>query len=73
MSERFYKYEIILYWSEPDKAFVAEVPELAGCQADGKTPAAALNHAEQIIEEWIETARELDRPIPRPKGRLRYA
>ncbi len=67
------KYEIIIFWSEEDGAFVAEVPELAGCMADGKTRQEALLNAEQIIKEWIETAEELGRLIPRPKGRLAYA
>ena len=73
MSDNFYKYEVIIYWSEPDKSFIAEVPELAGCQSDGQTPADALHNAEHVIKEWIETANELGRPIPVPKGRLRYA
>ena len=63
------KYEIIIYWSEEDHAFVAEVPELPGCMADGKTYQEALSIAEQIIQQWIETARELGRPIPWLKGR----
>ena len=68
-----YRYEIIIYWSEEDEAFIAEVPELPGCMADGATYREALANAEQIIEEWIETAKELGRPIPEPKGRLIYA
>jgi predicted RNase H-like HicB family nuclease len=67
------KYEIIIYWSEEDGAFIAEVPELPGCMADGKTYHDALSNIEVIIQEWIETARELGRPIPKPKGRLVYA
>lgn len=67
------KYEIILYWSNEDDAYIAEVPELAGCMADGPTAREALHNVEQIIQEWIETARELGRDIPEPKGRLRYA
>jgi len=67
------KYEIILYWSEDDRAFIAEVPELPGCAADGATYKEALANAETIIAEWIETARELGRPIPQPKGRLTFA
>ena len=67
------KYEIIIYWSEEDDAFIAEVPELPGCMADGQTYQEALTHAERIIQEWIETAKELGRPIPQPKGRLLYA
>ena len=67
------KYEIILYWSDEDAAFIAEVPELAGCAADGTTRQEALANAEIVIAEWIETARELGRPIPEPKGRLLFA
>lgn len=67
------KYEIILYWSQDDDAYIAEVPELAGCMADGKTTLDAVKNVEKVIEEWIETAIELGRPIPEPKGRLRYA
>ena len=67
------KYEIILYWSEEDGAYIAEVPELAGCMADGPTAAEALAEAERVIQEWIETAQALGRPVPAPKGRLRYA
>lgn len=68
-----YKYEIILYWSEEDTAFIAEVPELPGCMADGETYQDALAQVEVIIAEWIETATELGRPIPEPKGRLMFA
>ena len=67
------KYEIILYWSADDDAFIAEVPELPGCAADGPTRQAALANAEIVIQEWIETAHELGRPIPEPKGRLLFA
>jgi predicted RNase H-like HicB family nuclease len=67
------KYEVIIYWSEDDKAYVAEVPELAGCMADGATYQEALANAEVVIQEWLETARELGRAIPEPKGRLIYA
>jgi len=67
------KYEIIIYWSKDDEAFVAEVPELPGCMADGETYQEALANAEVIIAEWLETARELGRTIPEPKGRLVYA
>ena len=68
-----FKYEVIIYWSEKDQAFVAEVPELAGCAADGATYQEALANVEVVIEEWIETARELGRPIPEPEGRLLFA
>ena len=67
------KYEIIIFWSHEDNAFVAEVPELAGCMADGGTYQEALSNAEQVIREWIETASMLGRPVPQPKGRLTYA
>jgi predicted RNase H-like HicB family nuclease len=67
------RYEIILYWSEDDQAFVAEVPELPGCAADGATYREALENAEIVIREWIETARQLGRPIPEPRGRLKFA
>ena len=67
------KYEIILYWSVDDDAFIAEVPELPGCAADGSTRQEALANAETVIQEWIETARDLGRPIPEPKGRLLFA
>lgn len=63
------RYEVIIYWSQEDQAFVAEVPELAGCMADGVTYQEALTNAEIAIQEWIETAKELGRPIPEPKGR----
>ena len=67
------KYEIIIYWSDADNAYIAEVPELAGCIADGKTYAEAVHNAEVIIGEWIETARSLGRAIPVPRGRPAYA
>jgi len=67
------RYEIILSWSEIDRAFIAEVPELPGCAADGATYAEAVQNAEIIIQEWIATAQELGRPIPEPKGRLLFA
>lgn len=67
------KYEIIIFWSKEDEAFVAEVPELPGCMADGGTYQEALANAEEIIREWIETAKSLDRSVPQPRGRLAYA
>ena len=67
------KYELIVYWSEEDQAFVVEVPELPGCMADGATYVEAVTNAQKIIEEWIEAAKELGRPIPVPRGRLIYA
>ena len=66
------RYELIIYWSKEDNSFVVEVPELAGCMADGKTYAEAVANAEEIIDEWIETARRLGRPIPEPRGKLAY-
>ena len=62
------KYEVVLYWSREDDAFIAEVPELPGCMADGKTYAEAVANVEVIIGEWLETAKELGRAIPEPKG-----
>jgi len=67
---RMNRYEVIIYWSEQDKCFVAEAPELAGCIADGKTYQEALANLEVVMQEWIEAAKELGRPIPEPKGRL---
>lgn len=67
------KYELIIYWSEIDQAFIAEVPELPGCLADGQTYQEAVQNVEVVIQEWIETAQELGRPIPDPKGRLLFA
>ena len=67
------KYEIILYWGTEDGAFIAEVPELAGCAAVGPTRQEALAGAETVIAKWLETARELGRPIPEPRGRLLFA
>ncbi|MDJ0706040.1 MAG: type II toxin-antitoxin system HicB family antitoxin [Leptolyngbyaceae cyanobacterium MO_188.B28] len=69
----FIRYELIIYWSEEDSAFIVEVPELPGCMADGQTYQEAVTNAETIIQEWIDTAKELGRPIPSPKGRLIYA
>lgn len=67
------RYEMIIYWSDEDKAFVVEVPELPGCAADGATYEEAVANAKVIVAEWIETARELGRPIPEPRGRLMFA
>ena len=64
-----HKYEIIIYWSEDDQTFVAEVPELAGCAAHGATPADALQEALIATTLWIDTAREFGDPVPAPKGR----
>ena len=68
-----HRYEIVIYWSEPDQAFVAEVPELPGCMADGSSYRDALDCAEAAIGEWIETAEALGRDIPKPRGRLLFA
>ena len=73
MAQSKFRYEIIIYWSEEDHAFIAEVPELPGCAADGATYQEALAQAEVIIEEWIETATQMGRPIPAPRGRLLFA
>jgi predicted RNase H-like HicB family nuclease len=67
------KYEIILYWSAEDEAFIAEVPELPGCAADGATRQEAIDNVEVVIAEWLDTARELGRPTPEPRGRLLFA
>ncbi len=72
MSEK-HRYEIVIYWSVEDDAFIAEVPELPGCMADGATYAEAVANVEIIIDEWIETAKGLGREIPAPKGRLTFA
>lgn len=68
-----YKYEVIIYWSKEDDAFIAEVPELPGCAADGESHQDVLQNLERIIDEWIETAQALGRSIPVPKGRLLFA
>ncbi|HZS01306.1 MAG TPA: type II toxin-antitoxin system HicB family antitoxin [Chloroflexota bacterium] len=73
MSVEPLKYEVIIYWSAEDEAFIAEVPELAGCAADGATPQQALSQVQIVAQEWLDTARELGRPIPQPKGRLLFA
>ncbi len=67
------RYETIIYWSDADEAFIAELPELPGCAADGKTPREALDNLQMVAREWLETARELGRAIPEPKGRLLFA
>ena len=67
------RYELIIYWSAEDNAFIAEVPELAGCAADGVTYAEAVANVQTVIDEWLETARDLGREIPEPRGRLAYA
>ena len=68
-----YKYELIIFWSSEDAAYIVEVPELPGCMADGITYKEAIENAEKVIGEWIETAKEIGRPIPIPKGRLIFA
>jgi predicted RNase H-like HicB family nuclease len=67
------KYEVILYWSNDDQAFIAEMPELPGCAADGPTMADALANVQIIARKWLDTARELGRAIPEPRGRLQFA
>ena len=67
------RYELIVYWSSEDSAFIVEVPELPGCMADGQTYEEAVKNAQVVIEEWIETAQQLGRDVPTPKGRLMYA
>jgi len=67
------RYELIIYWSEEDQLYIVDVPELPGCKADGETYEQALQNAQVIIEEWIETAKTIGREIPEPKGRLAYA
>ena len=68
-----FRYEVIIYWSDQDQAFIAEVPELPGCAADGATYQEAVANVETVIQQWIETAQELGRSVPAPKGRLVYA
>jgi predicted RNase H-like HicB family nuclease len=67
------RYEFIIYWSKADESFIAEIPELPGCMADGATYEEAIANAQILAQEWIETARSLGRPIPEPKGKLAYA
>jgi predicted RNase H-like HicB family nuclease len=67
------KYEIIVYWSQTDGSFIAEVPELPGYASDGKDPMEAVKNVNKVINEWIETARQIGREIPEPKGRLMFA
>lgn len=68
-----YRYELIIFWSSEDNAYIVEVPELPGCMADGASYREALENAERVIGEWIETAKAIGRPVPEPKGRLIYA
>lgn len=67
------RYELIIYWSRADDCFIAEVPELPGCMADGATYEQAVANAQTVIQEWLETSRSLNRPIPEPRGKLSYA
>ncbi len=67
------RFEIIIFWSDDDQAFIAEVPELPGCMADGKTYQEAIANAEVVMQEWIETAKELGRAVPEPRSRLHFA
>lgn len=71
--KKSYKYEVIIYWSKEDESFIAEVPELPGCLSDGATYLDALKNVQVIIDEWIATAKLMNRPIPEPKGKLIYA
>lgn len=66
------KYELILYWSEEDESYIVEVPELPGCKADGSTYEEAIEQVQIIIKEWVETAKQEGRPIPKPKGKIIY-
>lgn len=68
-----YRYEVIIYWSSDDNAYIAEVPELSGCMSDGTTYEEALQNVQVIIDEWIATAKSLNRPVPEPRGKLMYA
>jgi len=67
------RYEFIIYWSKADASFIVEVPELPGCMADGTTYEVAVANAQAVVQEWIDTAKSLGRPIPEPKGKLAYA
>ncbi|MCA9821610.1 MAG: type II toxin-antitoxin system HicB family antitoxin [Dehalococcoidia bacterium] len=67
------EYELVIWWSDQDEAFLVEVPELPGCMADGATYEEAIASVRVVVEQWIETARELGREIPEPRGRLSYA
>ncbi len=73
MSDKTLRYEVIIYWSDPDSAFIAEIPELPGCAADGATPQVALANVDTVAHEWIEMATELGRLVPVPRGRLLFA
>ena len=68
-----FKYELVVYWSQEDEAFIVEVPELAGCMADGETYEKAISNTQLVIKEWVETAKEVGKPIPEPKGKLMFA
>ena len=67
------KYELIIFWSKSDESFIVEVPELAGCKADGETYEEAIANAKMVINDWIETAKKMGRVVPNPKGKLMYA
>ena len=70
---KMYKYEVIVWWSEKDQVYIAEVPELPGCMSDGKTYEETLKNIQVIISEWIEIAKKIGREVPNPKGKLMYA
>jgi predicted RNase H-like HicB family nuclease len=67
------RYELIIYWSKADETFIVEVPELPGCMADGATYEEAVANAQVVVQEWIDTAKSIGRPIPDAKGKLAYA
>jgi predicted RNase H-like HicB family nuclease len=71
--DQMYKYELSIFWSDEDRRYVVEVPELPGCMADGETYEQAIKNAQVVLLDWIETARSVGREIPQPKGRLVYA
>ena len=73
MTKPEHRYEMIIFWSDVDESFIVEVPELPGCMADGPTYDLAVASAQVVIQEWIDTAREMGRPVPEPRGRLVYA
>jgi predicted RNase H-like HicB family nuclease len=73
VNDRPLRYEVIIYWSPDDEAFIAEMPKLPGCAADGTTANEALTNVQLVAHEWIETAQDMGRPVPEPKGRLLFA
>lgn len=67
------RYEIVIFWSDEDDCFIAEVPELSGCMADGASYQEAVTNAESAIRDWVDTAIQLGRAVPEPRGRVQYA